>query len=121
MAMLKKGDIVWCELFVTNKDENLQSGRRPCIVLGNKKSVLYSPIVTIVPLTSRLNKEKSIPTHCMVSTNDTVYKKLPKVSVALIEQMRAVSKTNCLEKIDSLNSSKIKELEKNIKHQLGIK
>ena len=119
--MLKKGDIVCGTLYTTSEDRNLQKGRRPLLLLGNEKACAYSPIITVIPLSSKTCKEKSIPTHVSIKPADTLKGRLKKASVALIEQMRCISKDSLFgRKIDSVNSETMEEIEKNIKLQLGI-
>lgn len=117
--MFKKGNIVWIRLYTTSADKHLQQGLRPAVVLGNKKACAFSPILTILPMTSKTGKEQKIPTHCLVRRNDTIGQKL-RDSVVLTEQMRSVSKENVVEVIDSLTPSKMQEVERNVKAQLGI-
>ena len=119
--MLKKGDIIWGTLYTTSEDRNLQKGRRPLLLLGNEKACAYSPIITVIPLSSKTGKEKSIPTHVSIKPADTLNGKLKKPSVALTEQMRCISKDSLFgRKVDSVNSETMEEIEKNIKLQLGI-
>lgn len=115
--MLKKGSIVWVKLYSTEK--HIQDGIRPAIVLGNKKACAFSPILTILPMTSKIGKEPKIPTHCLVKKTDTIRNKLHE-SVILTEQIRSVPKENVVDIIDCLKPSKMKEVEQNVKAQLGI-
>ncbi len=111
--MLKKEDIAWGTLYTTSEDRNLQQGRRPLLLLGNDKACKYSPIISVIPLSSKHRKEKSIPTHVLIKPADTLNGKLKKDSVALTEQLRCG-------RVDSVNQETMNEIEKNIKLQLGI-
>ena len=119
--MLKKGDIVWGTLYTTSEDRNLQQGRRPLLLLGNDKACEYSPIISVIPLSSKQRKEKSIPTHVLIKPADTLNGKLKKDSVALTEQLRCISNESLIGgRVDSVNQETMNEIEKNIKLQLGI-
>lgn len=119
--MLKKGDIVWGTLYTTSEDKNLQRGRRPLLILGNDKACEYSPILSVIPLSSKNRKQKSIPTHVLIKPTDTLNGRLKKTSVALTEQLRCISKDTLVSgRVDSLNQETMNEIEQNIKFQLGI-
>ena len=106
--MLKKEDIVWGTLYTTSEDRDLQQGRRPLLLLGNDKACEYSPIISVIPLSSKHRKEKSIPTHVLIKP-------------ALTEQLRCISNESLIGgRVDSVNQETMNEIEKNIKLQLGI-
>lgn len=52
---IKRGDIVLVDLGI--HENSIQSGIRPCVIVSNDKANRYSPVFTVVPLTSRLNKK----------------------------------------------------------------
>lgn len=86
------GDIYCAEL---PYDEHVQSGTRPVIVAQNDIGNMFSPIIHIIPLTTRMNKAHSQPTHVVIAADDQNGLKLN--SVALVENMRPVP-SNCLTK-----------------------
>lgn len=59
--MCRNGDI-----YMTQLDEkaegSLQSGIRPAIIISNDMANEFSPVITIIPVTSRMGKKK-LPTH----------------------------------------------------------
>ena len=60
---VKQYGIYWCDL--PENDQHIQSGRRPVIVISNNKCNAHSPVVTIIPVTTRVKKH--LPTHLMMS------------------------------------------------------
>ena len=58
--MCRRGDIFWAELG-RDADGSLQAGGRPVLVISNDKANEYSPIITIIPITSKMNKAKLPP------------------------------------------------------------
>lgn len=83
---MKAGDIIWADL--PKSGSYVQSGKRPCIILGNSAACTFSPVVTVVPISSNISKANKIPTHVLLPG-------LKRISVALTEQVRTISK-DCL-------------------------
>lgn len=100
--IIKRGDIYWAQL---NAHGSVQGGIRPVIVISNNKGNMYSPTVIVVPLTSNLNKTK-LPTHVFVSVKTGI----PKDSLALMEQIITINKTQLGEKIGECDKSTMKRL-----------
>ncbi|MDP9675256.1 mRNA interferase MazF [Paenibacillus jamilae] len=76
---------------------SVQSGERPCVVIGNNMGNKYSPVVIVAPVTSRVKKE--MPTHVKVSGTDTG---LYSDSIILLEQIMTISKDQLDFKITEL-------------------
>lgn len=83
---MEAGDVIWADL--PECGDCIQAGRRPCIVLGNPAACSFSPVVTLVPVSSAVKKINKIPTHVLLTG-------LKKISIALTEQVRTVNKS-CL-------------------------
>lgn len=84
----KHGEIWMCRM--PSKDGSVQSGYRPVFIISNDINNAYSPIVNVVPLTSRAKKH--LPVHVELEN----YKSygLPVRSTMLIEQITTVSVDN---------------------------
>ena len=80
--------------------------------MGNK----YSPTVIVSAITSQLGKAK-LPTHIELSAEKY---HLPKDSVALLEQIRTLDKRRLREKVTTLSSEKMREVNKAILISLGV-
>ena len=66
---------------------HVQGGTRPVVIVSNNMANTYSPVITVVPLTTRLGK-KRLPTHVLVLTSG-----LRSVSLALCEQLITLDKS----------------------------
>lgn len=86
-------------------------GRRPIVVVSNDKCNVYSPTISVVPLTTA--HKKPMPTHCEVLCNG-VY------STAICEQITTVSKDRICEFISAASEDEMKSIERGIQVQLGL-
>ena len=111
-----RGQIV--EVNLPKIDGSIQSGTRPCIIIGNNTGNFYSPILIVVPLTSSTTKTK-IPTHMWIKASKI--NELEVDSMALAEQIMTVTKTMVVKERGSLMTSELKELYEKIKISLDLK
>lgn len=91
----RKGDIFWAELG-ENAEGSLQAGVRPVLVVLNNKANEFSPVITIIPITSKMRKAK-LPTHVLIEECG-----LEKPSIALAEQITSINKERLDRKIGSI-------------------
>ena len=105
------GDIVIATL--PCGEGSVQSGTRPCIVLGNIKALNNSPVCQVIPLTSK--PKRYIPPHVMISVPG-----LQTVSVALCEQILTITKDNIVRKVSSLNSYYLNAVKMAVREQLWL-
>ena len=91
--MCKRGDIYYVD-FGQDLRSCKQRGKRPVAVVSNNKANTHSPVVTVVPLTSRVGKKRYLPTHVLIpkSASDG----LDRESIALAEQVEALDKERLL-------------------------
>ena len=110
---ISKFKVFWAEL--TEAGKHVQTGIRPVLVLGNDKSNRFSDVVTVVPISSKIEKSETIPTHVVLENG------LKKSSVILPEQIRTVPK-GCLlgDCIYTLNKDEEVLVKNAIIKQLGI-
>lgn len=92
-----------------------QTGDRPCIVVSNNACNTYSPVVTVVPLSTQ--KKQSLPTHVLLVSKTSG---LPKTSIALCEQVRSIDKVRLGEKIGYIPRSEMRGLSDALKVQLNL-
>lgn len=78
---------IWQAELPATKGSHVQSGCRPVVVVSNNMANMYSPVVTVVPLTAKIGK-KRLPTHVLVLSSG-----LHNVSLALCEQLSALDKS----------------------------
>lgn len=87
---------IWLADLPGHKDSHVQHGFRPVVVVSNDAANRFSPVISIVPLTSKLNKT-ALPTH--------VYLRSPalnRASLALCEQLTAVDKQCLVRRLGSV-------------------
>lgn len=113
---ISRGDLVFVEL-PENENSSVQGKSRICIVISNNRANLHSPVISIVPLTSRMSK-RPLPTHVLLEVNDT--NKLRCNSVALAEQITTVDRKNIKFKTGKLTDEEMEQVEWSVMVQLGL-
>mgnify|MGYP002542527886 FL=1 len=108
--MIKKGDLYFADLSPVVGSE--QGGIRPVLVVQNDVGNKYSPTIIVAAVTSQMNKAK-LPTHVEI---DAANNGLSKNSVVLMEQLRTIDKRRLKERIGTLDS----ELIPDVNHALGV-
>ena len=111
---MKRGEIFYADLSPVVGSE--QGGVRPVLIVQNDVGNKYSPTVIVAAITSQIGKAK-IPTHVELDAKTYL---LPKDSVILLEQIRTIDKRRIKEKITSLTSEKMKEVNRAILISLGF-
>lgn len=101
--MCKRGEIYYVD-FGNNIGTYKQSGIRPAVVVSNNKANTHSPIVTVVPLTSKTRK-RHLPTHVLIPTTAGIG--LNRMSLALAEQVETLDKTRLMDYKGEIASRKV--------------
>ena len=115
--MCKRGDIYYVD-FGEDYNSSKQCGIRPAVVVSNNKANTFSPIITVVPLTSKIHKKRSLPTHVMVPPS--VCSGLERSSMALAEQVETIDKSQLREHKGSIINTKIMgEITRALQIQIG--
>ena len=83
---IARGMIVMVDLPKGNN--SVQGGVRPAVVISNDRGNKFSPVLIVVPLTSRV--KKFMPTHHTIEPS--MLNGLSKTSIALAEQIITVGK-----------------------------
>ena len=91
--MCMRGDIFYVD-FGPENGSSKQCGQRPVVVVSNNKANTHSPVVTVVPLTSRVWKKRHLPTHVLIPQQAT--DGLDRDSMALAEQVEALDKNRLI-------------------------
>lgn len=97
MLDLKMGDIILVRL---NGDGHKQSGVRPCLVVSNDIANKFSPLVDIIPFTSK--EKKPLPVHVKVYPSRK--NGLSAESTLMIEQKTVVDKRDVLSFLGKIES-----------------
>ena len=83
---IARGTIVMVDLPMGNS--SVQGGTRPAVVISNNRGNKFSPVLIVVPLTSKV--KKFMPTHHTIEPS--MINGLSKTSIALAEQIITVGK-----------------------------
>ena len=94
----KFGDIFFADLL---GDENVQSGKRPVIIAQNDIGNRFSTTVEVIPMSSRINKAKHMPTHVLV--HPTQMNGLRTASIVLAEQVVTIPKKRLVAYLGALD------------------
>lgn len=89
----------------------MQAGRRPVLVISNDKANQHSPVITIIPITSKMGKAK-LPTHVLIEECG-----LSSPSIALAEQITSINKERLGRKIGTIQQTAYVGL---VKKAIGI-
>lgn len=110
MEEVRRGQI-WYYTPDTNM-MHTQRFTRPCVVVSNDTANHFSPMVTIVPLTSS-PKKKPLPTHCKLMCDGIQ-------STALCEQMTVIDKSRLWRFVHYTSTQEMREIGICMLIQLGI-
>ena len=111
---LKRGEIFFAELNPVQGSE--QGGVRPVLVVQNDVGNSHSPTTIILPITSRLEKNK-LPTHVELSKGESG---LARDSVVLAEQIRTIDKHRLQHKISTLDAKTMSRINHAMEISMGI-
>lgn len=110
LSYIKRGMVVIVNLPV-QKENSIQGGERPCVIVSNNVGNKYSPNVTIIPLTTSKSK-KNLPTHAIIKSYNN--------STALGEQIITIPKTWIVSLKGRVLPSELKLIDRVIEIAVGI-
>lgn len=114
---MKKGDIYYANLVSACPGETcVQFGKRPVVLFCNESALKYSPVVTVLPITS---KKKNFPNHVFID-QDSLSEGRIKKSFVLAEQIRTIDKSALLGRIGRLNDKTLNKVDLTVREQLAI-
>lgn len=94
-----------------------QAGTRPVVIVSRDAINRNSPVVIVVPLTGRENKNRILPSHVEIRAGEGG---ADKDSVALCEQVRAISVARLQKNIGHLPNDKIAKMNAALKIALDL-
>jgi mRNA interferase MazF len=110
-----RGDVVRVNLDPT---EGVEIGKsRPCLIIQNDLGNRASPSTIVAPITDASHKQKVYPFQVFVPA---IEGGLSKDSLILCEQIRTIDKRRIVEKLGSLPSSRMREVDLALKRSLGL-
>ena len=112
---IERGDVFRANLHPTEGSE--QDGIRPVVVVSRDAINRSSPVVVIVPFTDAANKAKTYPSHVRFKAGTAG---LTMDSIAVCEQVRAISKSRLKSALGKLNRSELASIEAALKITLDL-
>lgn len=106
--LIKRGEIYWVNLPLPDKEEKEKGiihelqGKHPGLIVSNNQQNLFSPLITIIPLTSQL--DKIYPFEVKTYLNNREGK-------ALTDQITTIDKKRLGDCIGELDKKTMKQIE----------
>lgn len=114
---IRRGDILYADLGMQYQG-SMQGGMRPVVVVSNNRANRYSTVITVVPLSTKINKKQNLPTHVFVSAYRS--KGLEQHSIALCEQVSALDFSRIIEYIGSVDEQTLARITEAVQVQVGV-
>lgn len=114
---IRRGDILYVDLGVQYQG-SIQGSMRPVVVVSNNMANKHSTVITVVPLSTKINKKRSLPTHVFVSA----YKSegLEQHSIALCEQVTALDYGRIIENMGKVDKDTLARITEAVQVQVGV-
>ncbi len=111
---IKRGDVFYTNLEAVDQAVGSeQSGCRPAVVIQNDVGNEHSPTTIVAFITTR--KKRNLPTHVRLHNNALFFP-----SVALLEQIRTVSKERLTRYIGTLSRRDMRRIDRAIMISLAL-
>ena len=111
---ITRGTIVMVDLPIGNN--SVQGGTRPAVVISNDKGNKFSPVLIVVPLTSRV--KKFMPTHHTIEPS--TINGLSKTSIVLAEQIITIGKDMVRNIVGTLDEIDINFINRKVMTSLAL-
>jgi mRNA interferase MazF len=108
--LIKRGEVYWVSLPSSNGRE--LRGKHPGIVISNNEQNKFSPLITILPLTSQVDKIYPFQVSSYLQE---------KKGVILVDQIRTVDRKRFSDKLGKLSTEEIEKVEKSLHITLALK
>ena len=114
---IRRGDILYADLGVQYQG-SIQGSMRPVVVVSNNMANKHSTVITVVPLSAKINKKRDLPTHVFVSA----YKceGLEHHSIALCEQVTALDCGRIIENMGKIDKDTLARITEAVQVQVGV-
>ena len=115
---IKQYQVVWVSLPRLTDHFSCQSGIRPCVVISNNQCNKHSPVITVVPITSK--RKRNLPTHYTLTEEEMREANLIQESTVLGEAITSINKC-CIKAIaGTLSTSAIQKVNYAVSQQLKV-
>lgn len=111
--IIKRGMIFYTDLGVG--EGSVQAGLRPVIIVGNSLQCKFGPIITVIPITSKIAKKRLMTQTLLINEIG-----LNRESMAMAEQITTISKDKLVSYIGRLRKSTMEEIDKTIDAALAL-
>ena len=119
MDRINRGEIWMADFGEPQGDEDHKlHGIRPVVIVSNDIGNKFSSVFHAVPLTSKVQKKRSMPTHIFIGVSGA--KGLKRNSIAQCEQLCRIMQGELVGKIGSVSREQMLQIVKGIKVQLGM-
>ena len=114
---IRRGDILYVDLGVQYQG-SIQGSMRPVVVVSNNMANKHSTVITVVPMSTKINKKRNLPTHVFVSA----YKSegLEQHSIALCEQVTALDYGRIIENMGKVDRDTLARITEAVQVQVGV-
>ena len=118
LVLIKRGQIHMVDFGeIDAMSGSLQRGRRPAIIISNNKACRYSPIISVVPLSTQKTK-RNLPTHYWLTIDE--HNRLKKDSTVLAEQILTVTRGQVERQLGYLSQEDMTEVDARIRISKGL-
>lgn len=108
-----RGDVFLADLGIRNGSK--QSGRRPVVIMQNDSGCIYSPTVTMVPMTT-VCKKLRMKSHYILRYSDCV--RYPSMIEA--EQIQTIDKHRIVRRLGHVDTRDMAGIEEALRNHLGF-
>ena len=114
---------IWFAELGDHYGTSVQSGNRPVLVISNDVANCNSPIITVIPLSSKL-KKLELPVHIVLTEDECEMLRDEHLedSILLVEQITTIDKTALFNRFCRVTSTQKKhEIEATVKKQFAMR
>lgn len=107
------------EIYLANLGKTVGSeerGIRPVLIIQNDKGNKHSPTTIIIPMTKRIERRNSIPTHIKIKA----FGKMKYTATIMAEQIKVIDRKRLLKRIDTLPKKYINLVDKAIRIAIDL-
>jgi mRNA interferase MazF len=101
------------------RNGHLQAGYRPGIVVSHKLANKFSPVLIVIPLSSKKRKH-SLPVHISITKTDFINGTIMKESVCHCEQIQSINRSSIHKYFGEISEDKMRHIEKTLLLSVGI-
>jgi len=111
---IKRGEIYWVKLPLSSKQSKIRElqGPHPCLVVSNDEQNRFSPLITILPFTSSIDK---------IYPFQVLTKLKRRNSIILVDQIRTLDRKRFGERVGEASIELMEEVERALHITLALK